>query len=89
MSEAELLGLLAGLFVALGFIPQVLRVWRLKSAHEISLPFNLFFLAGTLFWIVYGVLLSLASVIAWNSINAVLLLLLLTAKLKYGMNKRK
>jgi len=87
MSETEILGLLAGAFVALGFVPQVLRVWRLRSAREISLPFNLLFLAGTIFWILYGVLLRLASVIAWNSINAGFLLLLLAAKMKYGMNK--
>jgi len=89
MPDAELLGLVAGAIVVLGFIPQVIRVWKLKSAREISLPFNLLFLAGIVFWIIYGVLLSLASVIMWNSINAVLLSLLLAAKLKYGMDKRK
>jgi MtN3 and saliva related transmembrane protein len=83
--EVELFGLFAGLLVSLGFVPQVIRVWRLRSAREISLPFNLLFLAGTTLWLVYGLLMGLTPVILWNGTNDVLLLLLLGAKLRYGM----
>ncbi|MEW6592068.1 MAG: SemiSWEET family transporter [Candidatus Hadarchaeota archaeon] len=89
MSEVELLGLVAGAIVALGYIPQVVRVWRLKSAREISLPFTVLVLAGVTCWLSYGILLGLASVILWNSANMLLLSLLLTAKLKYGMVKNR
>ncbi|MGP8125942.1 MAG: SemiSWEET family sugar transporter [Nitrososphaerales archaeon] len=85
MSQVELLGLAAGLFVALGLVPQILRVWRLKRAEEISLSFNLLSLTGTALWLAYGLFLGLISVIVWNGANVVLLLLLLTVKLKYGM----
>ncbi|MEW6221972.1 MAG: SemiSWEET family transporter [Candidatus Hadarchaeota archaeon] len=89
MSEVELLGLVAGAIVALGYIPQVIRVWRLKSAREISLPFTVLVLAGVICWLSYGILLGLASVTLWNSANMLLLSLLLTAKLKYGMVKNR
>lgn len=85
MSDIEILGLVAGFLVALGFIPQVVRVWKLKSAREISLPFNLLFLIGTTIWLVYGIILGLTPVIVWNTTNDILLLMLLGAKLKYGM----
>lgn len=62
-----------------------MRVWRLKDAQEISLTFNLLSLGGTVLWLVYGILLSLISVIVWNGTNVVLLVLLLAVKLKYGM----
>jgi len=87
MSQFELLGLAAGLFVALGLIPQIFRVWKLKRAEEISLSFNLLSLTGTALWLAYGLFLGLASVIIWNGANVVLLLLLLTVKLKYGMGR--
>lgn len=87
MSEAEIVGLIAGAVIALAFIPQVTRVWMLRSAREISLPFNILFIAGTTFWLLYGLLLGLASVIFWNCVNGVLLLTLLAAKLKYGMGE--
>ena len=85
MSEAEIVGLAAGFFVALGYIPQIVRVWRLRDAQEISLSFNLLSIAGTILWLAYGVVLGLVSVIFWNASNLILLILLLTVKLRYGM----
>lgn len=86
MPQIEILGLVAGMFVALGLVPQILRVWRLKSAREISLSFNLFSLIGTTLWLAYGLFLGLTSLIVWNGANDALLILLLTMKLRYGMN---
>lgn len=80
----ELLGFIGGAFVALGFVPQVWRLFRLRSAHEISLPFTLFFLAGVAFWLSYGISLALPSVIVWNAITFVLGSAMLYAKLRYG-----
>jgi MtN3 and saliva related transmembrane protein len=85
MVQVEILGLAAGMFVAFGLVPQILRVWRLKDAQEISLSFNLMYLIGTALWLAYGLFLGLTSVIVWNGANSVLLILLLTVKLKYGM----
>jgi len=85
MSQVEILGLAAGLLVALGLVPQILRVWRLRDAQEISLLFNLLSLTGTTLWLAYGLFLGLLSVIVWNGTNVVLLVVLLAVKLKYGM----
>ncbi len=87
MIAAEALGLLAGFLVALGLVPQIVRVWRLKDAKEISLAFNLLSLTGTVLWLLYGLILGLLSVIVWNGTNVVLLCLLLTVKLRYGMGE--
>lgn len=70
--------------MTVGFIPQVFRVFWLRSAREISLPFTLMFLTGATLWLLYGVWLGLAPVILWNSISILLGLLLFYAKLKYG-----
>jgi len=37
-------------------------------------------------WLAYGLFLGLTSVIIWNGANSALLILLLTLKLKFGMN---
>jgi MtN3 and saliva related transmembrane protein len=86
MPQVEILGLVAGLFVALGLVPQILRVWKLRSAQEISLSFNLLSLIGTTLWLVYGLSLGLTSVVLWNGANDALLVLLLIMKLRYGMD---
>ena len=84
MPLAESLGFVAGAFVTLSLIPQLVRVFRLKSAREISLLFTTLLLTGLIIWLAYGVYLRLSPVILWNAIGAVLVALLLYAKLKYG-----
>ena len=41
----ELLRSMGGALTTVGFIPQVWRLFRLKGAREISLPFKAFFVA--------------------------------------------
>ncbi|HUI22890.1 MAG TPA: SemiSWEET family transporter [Nitrososphaerales archaeon] len=85
VAYVEVLGLAAGFLVSLGLVPQILRVWKLRDAQEISLPFNLLSLGGTVLWLTYGLLLGLLSVILWNGVNCVLYVILLVVKLRYGM----
>ncbi len=84
MLSAELFGFVAGALMTVGFLPQVIRVFKLKSAREISLIFNTFLLIGLISWVIYGVYFELTPVILWNSIAVALALALLYAKLKYG-----
>jgi MtN3 and saliva related transmembrane protein len=81
---SEIFGLLGGALTTFGYIPQFVRILRLKSAREISLPFTLLFLAGATCWLTYGILLTLAPVILWNSAGIIFLSILLYGKLKYG-----
>jgi MtN3 and saliva related transmembrane protein len=81
---AEYLGYLAGALTTLCYIPQIMRVFRLKSAKEISIPFTLMLLIGVLLWLLYGIFAALAPVIVWNSIGFMIALVLLYSKLKYG-----
>jgi MtN3 and saliva related transmembrane protein len=87
MSFIEVLGLLAGALTTFGLVPQVIHVFRLKEAHEISLPFAVMYTVGVGLWLLYGVKLGLVPLIAWNSISFVFAALLLYAKLKYGKNR--
>jgi MtN3 and saliva related transmembrane protein len=80
----EVLGLVAGLVISISLIPQIVRVIKLKSAHEVSLLFTSMLLFGTFLWLIYGIVLHLLPLIIWNSIGIVLDSLLLYAKLKYG-----
>jgi MtN3 and saliva related transmembrane protein len=80
----ESLGFIAGALVTCSIIPQLVRVIRLKSAREISMLFTSLLLTGIILWLAYGIYLSLPPVIIWNAVGAVLVALLLAAKLKYG-----
>jgi MtN3 and saliva related transmembrane protein len=84
LPSTEYLGLIAGLFTTFAVVPQIMRVYKLKSAREISILFTSTLLFGILIWLVYGIVLGLTPLILWNSIGAVLNGWLLFAKLKYG-----
>ncbi len=66
------------------FVPQVWRLFRLKSAREVSLPFTLLFLVGVGAWLLYGLLLNIRPVILWNAVTLALAILMLYAKLRHG-----
>jgi len=84
LTVAEPLGFIAGALVTGSIVPQVIRVFRLKSAREISTLFTTLLLLGVITWLAYGIWLKLIAVILWNAIGAVLAAVLLYAKLKYG-----
>ena len=84
MSSGELFGLIAGALVTSSLIPQLIRIFKLKSAREISLLFTGLLLAGLILWLAYGIYFGLMPVILWNGIGSALAVILLGTKLKYG-----
>jgi len=80
----QILGLVAGFLIAVSFIPQIWKLFKLKSAREISLPFTLMQVSGGLMWLAYGIILSLPAVVITNIANIILVSLILYAKIKYG-----
>ncbi len=84
MIFADYLGLVAGGIVTIGIVPQVIRIYKLKSAHDISALFNLALLSGMIMFLVYGIILHLFPLILWNSVGMLLLIALLYGKWKYG-----
>ena len=88
MAWEEILGWVAGAIVTTSLIPQIIRVFKLKSAREISLVFTTLMFAGILLWLGYGIALGYLPVIVWNAIGTVLTAMLLAAKLRYGMSSK-
>jgi MtN3 and saliva related transmembrane protein len=84
----DIIGLVAGALTTFSFAPQVWRLFKLKSAREISLTFNLLIMSGVACWTVYGVLLDLLPVILWNAITLALLSSMFFAKLRYGLRSK-
>jgi MtN3 and saliva related transmembrane protein len=78
------MGFVAGAIVSFSYLPQIIRVFRLKSAHEISYLFTTFLLIGILLWLTYGIIFHLGPVILWNAVGGIQAAVLLYAKIKYG-----
>lgn len=85
MTESvESLGLVAATLTTIAFVPQVLKVWRSRSAADISLVMFLLFVAGVALWMIYGILIGSIAVFLGNLITLVLAGAILLAKLKFG-----
>jgi MtN3 and saliva related transmembrane protein len=84
LASIEYLGLAAGFLTTFATVPQIIRVYKLGHAHEISLLFNTSLLIGVIIWLIYGILQGLLSLIIWNTVGAFLNGWLLFAKLKFG-----
>ena len=72
MGWQQIFGLVAGGTIAVSYIPQIWKLFRLKSAKEISFPFTLLQLCGGIMWLVYGLILSLPAVTITNIFNVTL-----------------
>jgi MtN3 and saliva related transmembrane protein len=84
LSWEEFFGLAAGILIAASYIPQIWKLFQLKSAKEISLLYTLFQLCGGLMWLSYGFIKGLPAVYITNIVNVILIFLIFFAKLRYG-----
>lgn len=77
------IGSVAAFCTTISFVPQLLRVWRLKSARDISLTMFLVFSLGVFLWLLYGIFIHSGPVILANGATLALSLAILALKLRY------
>ena len=89
MSTGQILGFMAGLFTTFSVIPQIIKIFKTKSARDISVIFSLMFVVGGLLWLSYGIVDRLVPIILWNTIGVTLNAIMLFAKLRFTNNEKK
>lgn len=83
MKSLDLLGLVAGSLTTFAFVPQVVRTWRTRSTHDLSMGWIATFLGGVIAWLAYGIVLGAWPIIAANVVTLGLVLSLLVMKLSW------
>ena len=83
METSLVIGLAAGFLTTFAFIPQVWKIWKSKSAKDISLRTYVAFSTGVALWLVYGILKQEAPIILWNAITLVLAVAIVVMKLRF------
>lgn len=87
--NTEIIGYLAALLTTSSFLPQVLKVWKSKSANGVSLSMYFVMLTGVIFWGIYGVSIHSNSIIIANSVTAILQITILYFILKSKRSERR
>jgi MtN3 and saliva related transmembrane protein len=77
------LGLLAGGLTTVSFIPQALKIWKTRSAEDVSLKMFLALCAGVALWLVYGFIKKDTAILVTNGVTLVLAFAILGMKLKF------
>jgi MtN3 and saliva related transmembrane protein len=84
MTIADAVGYGAATCTTLAFVPQVWRVWRTRSADDISAAMYVVFFAGLTLWFGYGVLLGSWPIIVANAFTMLLAGSVLWMKLRFS-----
>lgn len=83
MNSIQLTGYLAGFVIAVSLMPQVWKAWKTKSTTDISLLWNAIYIFGLLLFFIYGIGIREMPIIVMNTIEIILAISLIVAKLIY------
>lgn len=86
-TAVDLVGYVAATCTTLSFLPQLVRVLKLRSARDISLGMFLVFSFGTALWLTYGLFIHSWPVMAANAVTLVLSISILVLKLRYDRSE--
>jgi MtN3 and saliva related transmembrane protein len=80
----ETLGYIAGILTTVAFVPQVMQIYRTKSAKDVSLAMFLLFTVGVALWLAYGIMTHSFPVVVANTVTLMLSFVILYFKWKYS-----
>lgn len=54
----EIIVTIVGVLMSLGYFPQAYKIFKSRSAHNVSMTSYCIFALGTTIWVVYGIIIS-------------------------------
>lgn len=89
MDYVKILGLTAGTISSIAFLPQVIHVWKTRSAKDLSLNMLGLLILSVSMWLAYGILVKDVAIIYTNSMVLAMCLILLFFKFKFKQMKNE
>jgi len=83
MNLVAIIGYLAAFGTTVSFLPQAIKTIHTKDTSGISLSMYSFFTAGTLLWLIYGIMSGSLPVAVANAITLVFATIILIYKVRY------
>ncbi|WP_297212735.1 MULTISPECIES: SemiSWEET transporter [Thermodesulfovibrio] len=80
---SNLVGIIAGIITTSALLPQAIKIYRTKSARDISLAMFIFLAVGVTLWLIYGILIKEVPVIAANFFSLLLIMAIIAMKIRY------
>jgi len=80
---ADSIGMVAAVLTTIAYIPQVVKIYRTKSARDVSFRMFSLLATGVSLWLVYGIMMRYVPLIFANFVTLALSLTVLGLKIKY------
>lgn len=77
------LGLIAGVLTTIAYLPQLIKTWKTKSAHDLSWSMLIVLCTGIILWLVYGFYIQNIPIIAANIVTFLFASMILVLKIMY------
>jgi MtN3 and saliva related transmembrane protein len=83
MNITDVVGSLAAFCTTVSFLPQVIKIYRMRETRDISLAMYVIFSIGIFLWLIYGVMINSMPIMIANSVTMTLSVFIIVMKLKY------
>ena len=83
MDIINIVGAAGGIVSSVTFLPQVIKIWKTKSAKDLSMGTLLFLVLNVSLWLLYGVLTNLYPIIITNGIVLSMVFIMVYFKLTF------
>jgi MtN3 and saliva related transmembrane protein len=84
--DIKILGLIAGFFTSIGFIPQIIKGFRTKKMKDVALWQYILTFIGITLWLIYGTIIKDLPLIAANAFSLVCVTTVLSLRIIYRNN---
>ena len=78
-----IIGILAGILILSGWVPQIAKGYRTKKLNDVSSYLMILIFAGAVLWLIYGMAIDDVYIIGVNIAAMLLTMTVLAMKLKY------
>ena len=83
MDIINIVGAAGGIVSSITFLPQVIKIWKTKSAKDLSMGTLLFLVLNVSLWLLYGILTNLYPIIITNGIVLSMVFIMIYFKLTF------
>jgi MtN3 and saliva related transmembrane protein len=84
MELAAVAGTIGGILSVGAFVPQAYRIWKRRSAGDISLSMYLAIVAASVLWMFYAYVYGATALFLTNAVIGVIALLIAALRVRYG-----
>ena len=81
-----IVGILAGILILSGWVPQIIRGYRTKRLNDVSPYLMICIFAGAVLWLVYGIEIDDVYIMGVNVAAMFLTMIVLSMRIKYEKN---